>query len=379
MEVTTSSRPKIRLAPVLVFGIAGCLLLGWFLVPDISETQSPSPAQATSTAFVVPTAVASSTPEVAHVPLPTEVRGIYWTAVTARSKRADELMAFMKASKLNAVVIDLKMDNGELAMDGLETVLEKLREQGVYRIARVAVMRDSTFALAHPDAALHVASGALWRDRTGARWLDPAAPIVTQTAIDIGKRAYALGFDEIQYDYVRYPSDGSISSIRYAASKATSTKASVMRAFFENVGTALHAKGIAVSFDVFGMTFWSGNDYGIGQRLNDAYPYGDFISPMVYPSHYYPGFQGFRNPALYPYEVVKRSLDKGVETLQLDFAMLKAEEARKKFRPWLQDFNMGAVYGPDKVAAQIKAARDAGASGWMLWNAANKYGAITIK
>jgi hypothetical protein len=146
-----------------------------------------------------------------------------------------------------------------------------------------------------------------------------------------------------------------------------------MRAFFETIGTALAQEHIPVSYDLFGMTFWSAYDYGIGQRLNDAFPYGDFVSPMVYPSHYYTGFQGFKNPALYPYEVVKRSLDKGVETLQLDFAMLKAEDARKKFRPWLQDFNMGAVYGADKVDAQIKAARDAGASGWLLWNAANKY------
>lgn len=350
------------------------MLLGWIVVPRAaSETQTARIVQATSTTFIIPEVQASSTPAVAHVSLPTEVRGIYWTAVTVRGNRADELMAYMRDRKLNAVVIDLKMDDGELAMDGLENILERLRKQGIYRIARVAAMRDSSFALDHPEAALHVASGALWRDKTGARWMDPASPALADEVISVGRKAYALGFDEIQYDYVRYPSDGRLSSIRYPITSASSSKPAVMRAFFEKVGGALQQDKIAVSFDLFGMTFWSNNDYGIGQRLNDAFPFSRFISPMVYPSHYYAGFQGFKNPALYPYEVVKRSLDKGVETLQLDFASLKPEDARKKFRPWLQDFNMGATYGADKIEAQIKAARDAGASGWILWNASNKY------
>ena len=114
-----------------------------------------------------------------------------------------------------------------------------------------------------------------------------------------------------------------------------------------------------------------------GWNLKDVWPNSDFVSPMVYPSHYPPNFQGFSNPAQHPYEIVKRSLDKGVETLKLDFALLKPEEARIKFRPWIQDFDIGAIYTADKIEAQIKATRDGGASGFLIWNARNVYQTAT--
>jgi hypothetical protein len=329
-------------------------------------------------------------PVVTHVPVPEEVRGMYWTALTAGGKRGDELLAYMLERKLNTVVIDLNMDDGELgftpldptllpyaqtqpAMKDLEHVLAHLAEKHIYRIARIVVMRNSAFATHHPEVALRRSGGGLWHDKTGALWLDPAAPQVAAYTLALGREAFARGFDEVQFDYVRFPSDGSLGSIVYPVFAAPKTKPEIMKAFFKEVGGGLQKNGISVSFDVFGMTFWSNADYGVGQRLNDAFPSADYISPMVYPSHYYSGFQGFANPALFPYEVVKRSLDKGVETLHTEFILLKPEEARKKFRPWLQDFDIGAVYTAARIEAEIKAARDAGASGWLIWNARNVY------
>ncbi|MBI4435580.1 hypothetical protein HY630_02820 [Candidatus Uhrbacteria bacterium] len=318
-----------------------------------------------------------------HTPLPTEVRGLYWTAVTATTQRADELLAYMQETGLNTAVIDVKMDNGELLdTDALRGVLAKLSDAGIYRIARIAVMRDSAFAALHPELALgsgltslasDVRSGSdFWRDATGEAWLDPAAPEVAQYAIDLGRRFYEAGFDEIQYDYVRFASDGAISSIVYPVYRASDSKVEVMRRFFEHVGGAMREAGIPVSFDVFGMTFWSFDDYNIGQRLIDVLPYADFVSPMVYPSHYVDGFKGYANPAEFPYEIVKQSLDEGLRLTHGVYAGSDAELAAH-FRPWLQDFDIGAVYTSDYIEAQIQAARDAGASGWMLWNARNVY------
>jgi len=146
----------------------------------------------------------------------------------------------------------------------------------------------------------------------------------------------------------------------------------VMADLFAHLGNTMQEAKIPVSFDLFGMTFWSTNDYNIGQRLLDAYPHADFVSPMVYPSHYPAGFRGYANPALYPYDIVKSSLDKGAEQLFTETGM-KEEETRVHFRPWIQAFDIGAVYGSDRLTAQIQAARDAGASGWILWNARNMY------
>lgn len=130
---------------------------------------------------------------------------------------------------------------------------------------------------------------------------------------------------------------------------------------------------IPVSWDLFGMTFWRTDDFDIGQRLADVYPYADAISPMVYPSHYPVGFKGLTNPAMHPYEIVKWSLDHGITTLAESGLTVELVEAQRKFRPWLQDFDIGAEYDAKKIEEQIRASRAAGASGWILWNARNVY------
>jgi hypothetical protein len=355
-----------------------------------TSTDPVAPLQEATLAAPTSTGDVSSSSTVFHVLLPDEVRGFYWTGYTAGSSRESSLLDYAVRSHLNSVVIDLKLDNGDLAfipndpqfadlapkypaikdMDGL---LSNLQEKGMYRIARVFIMRDGAFGKLHPSVVLRTANGAIWHDKTGTPWLDPAAPEVTAYAIALAREAYARGFDEVQFDYVRFPTDGRISAIQYPIYDGKTSKADVMRALFQQVGGTLQAEHIPVSFDLFGMTFWRTDDMNIGQRLSDAYPYADAVSPMVYPSHYPPNFEGYANPAQYPYEIVKKSLDKGVETLKSVDPTVDEAAARKKFRPWIQDFQIGAVYDAAKIEAQIKAARDAGASGWMIWNARNVY------
>lgn len=325
---------------------------------------------------------------VQHIEIPEEVRGIYWTATSAGGAHGQELLNYMKKTGLNTAVIDLKLDNGALAYQPKDTslakyasktavvsdfpaILKQLGNAHIYRIARIAIMRDTRFTTEHPDHAILRAGGGVWRDKTGAGWVDPASPLVAEYAKALAREAYAMGFDEIQFDYVRFASDGSLSSIRYSQYDEVMPKYEVMRHFFDSLST-LRAEGIPISFDVFGMTFWSASDFNIGQRLEDVYPNADFISPMVYPSHYPPNFDGFADPALAPYAIVKRSLDKGAELLQTDH-FIAPNMSRPKFRPWLQDFDIGAIYTSARIEAEIKATRDAGASGWILWNARNVY------
>lgn len=322
---------------------------------------------ATSTIIVLP----EPAPQINRIATPDEVRGIYWTAETVRTKRADELLAYMLKSGLNAVVIDLKMDNGEISLPSTST-LEKLAANQIYRIARIPVMRDSAYGKTHPEDTIKNKNGTVWHDKTGSIWLDPSKTAVSDAAIALARKAYAAGFDEIQFDYVRFASDGSLSTIAKTESEKTRTKQQIMKDFFDRVGSALKADSIPISFDVFGVTFLSNNEVGIGQHLEDAYPNADFVSPMAYPSHYWPGYLGFKNPAVHPYEVVKDTLDKGAELLQTDH-FVSATSSRPHFRPWIQDFDLGATYTSSMIEAQIKAARDAGASGFLIWNARNVY------
>ena len=380
----------MKVTRAVVFWPLGLLTAAGIVIG--ASTSYPTPrtfdVPASSTVLVVPP---PSPVVVPHVPVPDEVRGIYWTAQTAASaKSVDRLTEYISERELNAVVIDLKMDDGEVAfapndpllapyaqthpaVRDLEALLSALQQKKIYRIARIAVMRDGAMGYAHPKVALRVQGNAIWRAKTGSVWVDPASPLVAETAIHLAREAYARGFDEVQFDYVRYPSDGKTSAIMYPVSTSSEMHLPAMQLFFKTVGEAMKEEGIPHSVDLFGMTFWSTSDFNIGQRLNDAYAYADYVSPMVYPSHYPAGFKGYKNPAEYPYDIVKRTLDEGVETLKIGYALLKPEEARLKFRPWIQDFDIGAEYGAAQVEAQIKASRDAGASGWLIWNARNVY------
>lgn len=368
------------------------LIAALILTAVILRYERPKPDDRPQTGFTVPVVEANEPiTRVKHLETPKEVRGLYWTAQTAGSdERRKELLTYMLERGINAVVIDVKMDDGEIAFEpkndslkpfaqehpaiaDLEAMLNEVGEAGIYRIARIPVMRDGAIAIKKPDLVLRRSDGGMWQDNIGSLWVDPAADDVSQTALLLALEAYARGFDEIQYDYVRFPSDGRLSSIAYPFYDASSsTKAEVMERVFSKLGDPLLKEHIPVSFDLFGMTFVSIYDMEIGQRLPDAYPHAAYLSPMAYPSHYPAGFRGIEDPAIHPYEIIKQTLDEGAAILETQFGIPK-EASRPKFRPWIQDFDIGAVYTADLIEAQIRAARDAGASGFLIWNARNVY------
>lgn len=343
---------------------------------------------------------------------PSVIKAIYATGWSAgNEKRLSYLTNLIDETELNAIVIDVKDYTGvvsyianipettatnaeETRIPKINALIKKLHDRDIYVIGRIAVFEDQKLPLVRPELALKSKStGKLWKNSRGLYWLDTSAKEVWDYNIAIARDMAARGFDEINFDYIRFPSDGNLDDIVYPKYKNTTPKATVVKNFYAHLQSAL--PGIRLSADVFGMTTTNADDLGIGQRLEDALPYFDAIAPMVYPSHYIPGFIGQKNPATAPYEVVKYSLEKALEKIKNyragwllaarsgDAARLGTmPEAKAKLRPWLQDFNLGATYRAKEILAQIKATTDAlqgdeplgeKVDGWMLWNARNIY------
>lgn len=309
---------------------------------------------------------------------PDEVKGIYLTMWTAsRRTRMEELMKLIDETDINSVVIDVKGSRGELIYDiwpGIKDLIKELHQKNIYTIARIVVFQDSGYAAQHPEFALKRQDGSLWRDRRGFSWLDPASKGTWDHIVDVGKKAIDLGFDEIQYDYIRFPTDGNLAAIVYPAWDGQKPRHEVLKEFFAYSRSELkkYYDKINLSMDIFGYTFIRSDDLGIGQILSEAIDYFDYLSPMVYPSHYSAGNFGFDNPADHPYEVVSETIKKGLAAMNA----LQDEALKHKIRPWLQVFDMGARYDSAKIKAQIKAVYDNGSQGWLMWDPNNRYGDV---
>lgn len=314
-----------------------------------------------------------------------EIRGLYLTSYSAASpKKVDEIIKFMKGSALNAVVIDIKDYSGEISyhsqvplavelntwrntIKDLPGVIQKFHDNGIYVIARQQVFEDPQLSSKKPEWAVHNSvTGGVWHDNKGLGWMDATQEGVWKYNADIAKEAIGLGFDEVNFDYVRFPSDGRMFLMKFAEMNGR-TKAQVIAGFFKYVSEYLKDEPAYLSADLFGLTTERTDDMNIGQQIEDAALYFDYVCPMVYPSHYPTGYMNFKNPADYPYDVVFHALTKGEESLAV------VKNVRAKIRPWLQDFNLGAFYTPAMVDAQIKAGLDAKTFGYLLWNARNVY------
>ena len=327
---------------------------------------------------------------------PEEVKALYVTAwSTTLPDRVDGFIDLIKKEKLNAVIIDVKDYSGYIAYDienetvlkyeakkviipDVDDLIQKFHDNDIYVIARVTVFQDPILAVARPDLAIkNKATGGLWKDNNGLAWIDPASIEARDYIVKIAKDASERGFDEINFDYIRFPSDGRLSQMSFPFyDSEVQTKREAMKEVFEHFRENL--PDLVISVDLFGLATVNKDDLGIGQTIEDAFENFDYICPMVYPSHYANGFIGFQNPAQHPYEVVKYSINHAVERLEAyRVAQEENSEGQKKslakIRPWLQAFDIGAVYGPNMIRAQIDASNEAGGVGWILWNASNRY------
>lgn len=330
---------------------------------------------------------------------PASVKGIYLTGYTFSQKnRREKLFQLVENTELNAVVIDFKDPAGRLMVkpadgrlknwpissvaleyDDYRGILRNLQEKNVYAIARITTFQDSTAAKTYPELALKNTGGGIWQDYKGVTWLDMTNPKTWELAAAQIKEAENIGYDEVQLDYIRFPSDGNLKSIAYFDFPAGKKKTEVLADFYAYLRRELADLNIPLSIDLFGLTYQRhpenpGYDMGIGQYLADSAQYFDYISPMVYPSHYRSPYAGCQNPVLCPYAVVNKALQEGAAIMASSTGLIRGSS-----RPWLQDFDLGAVYTAGMVREQIRAAEDNNANGWLLWNASNNYTAAALK
>ena len=312
-------------------------------------------------------------------PMPIEVRGVHVTmALASIPGKLDEYIA-MKDDGLNTIELDVKDENGEVAFDPAGVRLAKrvgaakryydpgraaakIHNAGLYLVGRVVTFEDPILSAGAPQLAIRRADGSRWLNHAGLGWTNPYDKRVWRYNVGIAEAAARAGFDEIQFDYVRFPSDGDVDSIRYPGKHAQPMGWTIPM-YVKYASSRLHPLGVRVSVDVFGLS--ATRDLGIGQFPRRIAPFVDAIYPMVYPSHYVAGEYDLPDPNGNPGATVAYSLRDFNEQLR---------PLKTKIIPWLQDFTLnGPTYTLDEIQAQIDSARRAKTGGYLLWNAAGVY------
>ena len=315
------------------------------------------------------------------------IKGAYlsYYGVGDRTIRA-HVLGLLDRTELNAIVIDVKGDRGfipyesrvPLARDAgamgpvrvrdFDELLDRLKARGVYTIARIVVFKDDVLARHRRNwAVIDARTGSLWLDKEHLAWVDPFEEEAWTYSIAIAEEAALKGFDEIQFDYLRFPGDGTLSAARYSKPSTRENRLAAVTRFLTRARAALELSRASLAVDLFGYTAFNADDTGVGQRIEELAPFVDVFCPMAYPSAYHLGIPNYRNPVAHPYEVVHETVRR----------MRERSAHAVTVRPWIQDFRDYAFdlrpFGVPEVRAQMTAALDAGASGWMLWNPRNSY------
>ncbi|MGC9359030.1 MAG: putative glycoside hydrolase [Anaerolineae bacterium] len=312
---------------------------------------------------------------------PFVAKGIYITfGRLADPAQLEALLQLVEDTELNTVVIDVKNDRSWLAwpskvplaqetngyqenvMD-LHEVVRMCHERDIYVIARMVIFKDDLLAETRPDWAAKWANGTLYHDFEGLAWMDPFRQEVRDYNLALTMEVAATGVDEIQYDYVRFASDG-VRGVVYSQDDDADSRTATIVEMVRQAHEALASTPVFFSIDVFGMIPWYEPpwDDGIGQRLAEIAEHVDYISPMLYPTTFTRGNLGYDAPGNYPYEIVYRSV------LQC------RERTDTLVRPWLQAYSIGPYqYGPVEQLLQIRAAEEAGSTGWLFWHAGTAY------
>lgn len=359
-------------------------------------------------------------------PEPVKVKGIYVSAhVAGNEEMMDSIIEQIDATELNAVVIDFKTDEGYIAaqtdsallaetgacrdfIPDLAGLMKKLQEHDIYAIARVVAFRDPFLTEQKPEWSLKRADGSLYRDKSGLAWVDPYNREVWDYLVETGIQAARAGFDEIQFDYIRFSTDSTMRQVVFDETLTEGkSRTEIITEFTSYAAEALRKEGVFVAADVFGAIIGSPQDAGaVGQIYGQLAEELDYICPMIYPSHYGDGNFGLDHPDLHPYETILGALQKSREELamygaeaatpaqaelgqqgresekaEMQTGEIKQREDQAKtavVRPWLQDFTASYLkhyqkYGDEEIRQQIQAVYDAGYEEWILWNAANQY------
>ncbi len=420
------------IAAAILLGVPALLLWGAPQIGKVSYTSGPASEDTESidALGVKEESVPKDTREmIEHVPLPEAVKAIYMSSCVAGTKDFRErLVSVIDTTEVNALVIDIKdysgtisfhpssdawkpaWDAAECGARDMKEFIAYLHEKEIFVIGRITVFQDPFFAPRNPELAVHKASdGSVWHDGKGLSFIDVGARPYWDHVVALSADAYNIGFDELNFDYVRYPSDGNMKDIAFTQSAAGgygSDKQANLEAFFKYLNEKLDEPerfaGVRhehtgrekntpwTSADLFGMTTTNTDDLSIGQVQERAAPYFDFIAPMVYPSHYPKSFLGLGNPNDYPYKIVHYAMSEGVKRMVASTTLVegfnhtrigtstpaqyaKTAYTADKFRTWIQDFDYGGDYDAADVRAQIQASYDAGVHSFMIWAPSNIY------
>jgi hypothetical protein len=287
----------------------------------------------------------------------------------------DEIIHYATLTPVNAVVLHVKSPRGKLlwpsdtAMavelgvganhSGVARHVARLKKDNIHTIAKVDVFADHQLAAAFPAlSVMDSFSDTPWTDANGLHWANPSDSRVWDYNIALSKELAGMGFDEIQFDYVRFPSDGDLSIISYPNTQPGFSKSDCIATFLKKANDELKPLGVAISADIFGLTAWKTDDFGVGQVLEKMAPYLDVICPMFYPSHFPRGFLGKQSPGEFPEMIMESSMR----------SMMNRTE--KPIRPWIQGF----WYAPQQIVAQIDGIENASGSSWSIWSPTGRYG-----
>jgi hypothetical protein len=293
---------------------------------------------------------------------PDELRGVHVTMALA--SLPGRLQQYLSIPGLNAIELDVKDENGYVGPGtyyDAGTAARDVHSHDDYLIGRVVTFEDPVLSEKHPELAIRNSDGSLWHNNAGLVWTNPYDHRVWAYNVAIAAAAAKAGFDEIQFDYVRFPSDGDLTEIRYPGPHPQAMRWTIP-AFVQYAAHRLHPLGVKVSVDVFGLS--ASGDLGIGQLPRRVSSYVDAVYPMVYPSHYNAGEYGIGRPDDRPGLIVSRSL--------ADFRRA-LEGRRTRLTPWLQDFSLGRTYTLQDVQLQIQAAQAHHTNGFLLWNPQGVY------
>lgn len=346
-------------------------------------------------------------PYVTHVATPVPMKAIYMSQCAAGTPSfREDLTNLIDTTELNAIIIDIRDYTGRISfptdnplLEGMTSdkcgakdmkeFIKELHAKNIYVIGRITVFQNPYYTSLHPDQAVQRKSGGVWKDNKGLAFVDVGAKPYWETVVALAKESYNIGFDELNFDYIRYPSDGPMSEAQYNWSEGKS-KPQALEEFFAYLHEELKGTGMKTSADLFGMVTTNTDDLNIGQVLERALPYFDYIAPMVYPSHYPKGFHGYTDVNANAYNIVKFAMTEAVRrttatTSKVD-AMThtrigtstpalysKPAYPASKMRPWIQSFDYPVPYTPVMVAEQLKAMRDSGLDSYYVWDPANKY------
>lgn len=319
---------------------------------------------------------------------PSPVRAVYVNAWAFGGKRFWDLVRLADSTEINSLVIDVKDDTGyltyrsrvptavaigansQLRAPDAEARLRVLHAHGIHAIARIVVAKDPLLAARKPAWSVQDKAGGLWRDRLDFAWVDAYNDSIWLYAADLAAEAVELGFNEVQFDYVRLPDEPRArmaQAIFPSRRQGESGRDGVARNL-ALLRDRIAPLGVPFTIDVFGMTTNVDVDLGIGQVWEDLVSIADVVLPMVYPSHYYHSIYGVRHPNSAPYEVVKGALADGLRRSS------RMEGSTAEIRPYLQAFTLGLPrYTPAHIREQIRAAADLGIHGWVLWNPRSAY------